>query len=108
MSYDEEQQKRSRVVVETPNARREEYYARTSRVPERAGYSTGVVAVVVLMAIPATALIMFFLLNRSDSTNTNVIGATSPTPIPTVPTPLPPAAAAAIIVPPVQEATPGI
>ena len=36
MSYDEEQQKRSRVVVETPNARREEYYARTSRAPERA------------------------------------------------------------------------
>ena len=77
MSYDEEQQKRSRVVVETPNARREEYYARTSRVPERAGYSTGVVAVVALLAIAATALIMFFLMNRSDATNTNVSVATA-------------------------------
>jgi len=108
MSYDEEQQKRSRVVVETPNARREEYYARTSRAPERAGYSTGVVAVVALLAIAATALIMFFLMNRGDATNTNVSVATAPTPIPTVPTPLPPPPATPIMMPPAQQVPPVI
>jgi hypothetical protein len=108
MSYDEEQQKRSRVVVETPNARREEYYARTTRAPERTGYSTGVVAVVALLAIVATAVIMFLLMNRGDATNTNVSVATAPTPIPTVPTPLPPPPATPIMMPPTQQVPPVI
>jgi BON domain len=106
MSYDEEQQRRSRVVVETPNARREERYVRTTRVPERGGYSTGVIATVALVAIAATALVMFFLMNRGDATNTNVSVATAPTPIPTMPTPLP--AATPIVLPPVQQQPPVI
>lgn len=90
MSSDEEQQRKSRVVVETPTARREEVYTRTSRVPERGGYSTGTVAIVALVAIAATALILFFWLNSgTDATNTNVSVATAPpTPIQTAPTPL--------------------
>ena len=105
MSYDEEQQRRSRVVVETPTARREEQYVRTTRVPDRGGYSTGVIATVALVAIAATALIMFFLMNRSDATNTDVTVATAPTPIPTAPTPLP---AAPVVMPPVQQQPPVI
>ncbi|HYX41740.1 MAG TPA: BON domain-containing protein [Pyrinomonadaceae bacterium] len=109
MSYDEEQQKRSRVVVETPNTRREEYYTRTARAPERTGHSTGVLAIVALVAIAATALVMFLLMNRGDATNTNVSVATAPTPIPTVPTPLPPPPMQTpIVVPSVQQAPPVI
>ena len=103
MSYDEEQQKRRRVVVETPTARHEEVYTRTTRAPDRGGYSTGVIATVALVAIAATALIMFFLLqNRDDATNTNVnVSTTAPTPIPTIPTPLP--TPVVVTAPPVQQ-----
>ena len=98
---DEEQQRRSRVVVETPTARREETYTRTTRAPERSGYSTGVIAAVALTAIALTALVLFFLMNnRDDATNTNVrIATTAPTPLPTVPTPL-------VVQQPVQQAPP--
>jgi len=91
MSHDEERQRKSRVVVETPNARREEYYTQTRRVPERLGYSTGVVATVALAAVAITALVVFLFMNMgSDRTDTGVnIAATVPTPIPTAPTPLP-------------------
>lgn len=92
MSYDEERQRKSRVVVETPNARREEYYTQTRRVPERSGYSTGVVATVALAAVAITALVVFLFMNmgsdRTDSTNVNLT-AVPPTPIPTVSTPFP-------------------
>jgi hypothetical protein len=93
MSHDEEQQRRSRVVVETPTARREEVYTRTTRGhdPDRGGFSTATVAIVALVAIAATALIVFIWMNSgTDATNTNVNIATAPpTPLPTVPTPLP-------------------
>lgn len=92
MSHDEEQQRRSRVVVETPTARREEVYTRTTRGhdPDRGGFSTATVAIVALVAIAATALILFFWMNSgTDATNTNVNIATAPpTPLPTAPTPL--------------------
>ncbi len=90
MSYDEERQRRSRVVVETPSARREEYVTQTRRVPpERGGYSTGVVAAVALTAIALTALVVFFMMNRgTDATQTNVNVTTAATPLPTQPTPL--------------------
>jgi hypothetical protein len=84
MSYDEEQQKRSRVVIETPTARREVVQQQTVRYPpERRGYSTGVLATVALLAIAATAIIFLFLTNsRDDSTETNVNIRTSTQPTP--------------------------
>lgn len=85
MSYDEEQSRRSRVVVETPNERREVVQHQTVRYPEeRRGYSTGVIVTVALIAIAATAIIFLFLTNsRSDSeTNVNLrTSATQPTPM---------------------------
>src|SRR5687768_6772183 len=73
MSHDEEQHKRSRVVVETPTARREVVQQQTVRYPERRGYSTGVVATVALLAIAVTAIVFLFLTNSGDdSTETNV------------------------------------
>ncbi|HEX8491747.1 MAG TPA: BON domain-containing protein [Pyrinomonadaceae bacterium] len=83
MSYDEEQQRRSRVVVETPTARREVVRTETSRVPERRGVSTGVVAALVIGAVALTTILFLFLSNReSDSSNTNVrVATTAPTPV---------------------------
>ena len=82
MSYDEEQQRRSRVVVETPTARREVYQSQTVRTPERSGYSTGMVAAVALTAIAATAIIFLFLMNSGDDDpNTNIRVTTQPTPM---------------------------
>lgn len=91
MAHDEERQRKSRVVVETPNARREEYYTQTRRVPERQGFSTGMVATVALAAVAITALVVFLFMNMgSDATDTNInVSAAAPTPIPTVPTPYP-------------------
>jgi hypothetical protein len=104
MSYDEEQQKRSRVVIETPTARREVVEERTVRQPgyyppERRGYSTGVLATVALLAIAATSIIFLFLTNSRDDSSTEVninartSAATQPTPFAqapvTVQTPLP-------------------
>jgi len=85
MSYDEEQHRRSRVVVETPTARREVVQQQTVRYPERRSYSTGLVVTVALVAIAATAIVFLFLTNsRGDSTETNVnmraAAATQPTP----------------------------
>jgi hypothetical protein len=91
MSYDEERQRKSRVVVETPTARREEYVTQTRRTPpDRGGYSTGVVAAVALTAIALTALLVFFFMNSgTDATQTNVNVATAAaTPLPTQPTPI--------------------
>jgi len=108
MSYDEEHQKRSRVVIETPNARREVVEERTVRQPpppgyypppERRGYSAGVLATVALLAIAATAIIFLFLTNSREDSSTEVninartAAATQPTPLTQPPvivqTPLP-------------------
>ena len=87
MSYDEEQHKRSRVVVETPHARREVVHSQTVRYPdERRGYSVGVIAAVALTAIAATVIIMLFVTNPSDDSDTTAdvnLRASAPTPPPT-------------------------
>ena len=87
MSQDEEQTRHSRVVVETPTARREVVQHQTVRYPEeRRGFSTAMVVTVALLAIAATAIIFLFLTNsRGDDTQTNVniraSTATQPTPM---------------------------
>jgi hypothetical protein len=83
MAYDEEQQRRSRVVIETPTARREVVRTETARVPDRQGMSTGVVAALVIGAVALTTLLFLFLMNRQDdATNANVrVATTAPTPV---------------------------
>lgn len=93
MSYDEEHQKRSRVVIETPTARREVVEQRTVRQPapgyypppERRGYSAGILATVALLAIAATSIIFLFLTNSREDSTTEVninarTAAAQPTP----------------------------
>lgn len=85
MSYDEEQQRKSRVVVETPTARREVVQTETRRIPEdRSGFSTGVVAMIAIAAVAITALLFFFL-TRDDSpaNNNNRLVVAQPTQPPT-------------------------
>ena len=85
MSYDEEEQKRSRVVVETPTARREVIHQQTTRYPqEQRSFSTGAVVTVALTAIAVTAILFLFLTNSRDNateTNVNIRTAAQPTPL---------------------------
>jgi hypothetical protein len=67
MSYDEEQHKRSRVVIETPTARREVVQTTTARAPERRGISTGVVAALVIGSIALVTILFLFILNRQNT-----------------------------------------
>lgn len=84
MAYDEEQHKRSRVVIETPTARREVVRTTTARAPERRGISGGVVAALVIGSVALVTILFLFILNRqnSDTTsvNANVRTATAATP----------------------------
>ncbi len=96
MSYDEEQHKRSRVVIETPTARREVVQTVTARAPERRGVSTGVVAALVIGAVALVTILFLFILNRqNNATEVTANVSTTATPLPQQPviiqqaTPLP-------------------
>ncbi len=81
MSYEEEQQRRSRVVVETPTARREVVRTETARVPDREGFSTGAVAALVVGAVALVTILFLFLMNnQQNTTNSNVPVATTTQP----------------------------
>src|SRR3954470_20389691 len=85
MAYDEEQHKRSRVVIETPTARREVVQTTTARAPERrSGVSAGVVAALVIGSVALVTLLFLFILNRQNTAtevNANVRSTTAPTPV---------------------------
>ena len=86
MSYDEEQHKRSRVVIETPTARREVVQTVAARSPERRGVSTGVVAALVIGSVALVTLLFLFLLNRQNAgTEVTANVQTSATPLPQQP-----------------------
>ena len=82
MAYDEEQRRRSRVVVETPAARREVVETQVDRVPERRGMSTGAVAALVIGAVALVTIIFLFVLDRQQADNANLRVNTAPTPVP--------------------------
>lgn len=87
MAYDEEQHKKSRVVIETPTARREVEQSTTARAPERRGISTGAVAALVIGAVALVTILFLFILNRkNDDTTANTNSRTTTT---TTQTPLP-------------------
>ncbi|HEY0377613.1 MAG TPA: BON domain-containing protein [Pyrinomonadaceae bacterium] len=84
MAYDDEQTRRSRVVIETPEARREVVRTVTAREPVRRGLSGGVVAALVIGSVALVTLLFLFILNRQQDTvtevNSNVRTASAPTP----------------------------
>ena len=72
MAYDDEQARRSRVVVETPTARREVTHTEAVR-NDRGGISGATVGVVVVVAIALITIVVLFLMNGpTDTTNANL------------------------------------
>ncbi|HKS10709.1 MAG TPA: BON domain-containing protein [Pyrinomonadaceae bacterium] len=82
MSYDEEQAKRSRVVVETPSERREVVHTQSVRSDDRNGISAGMVGVLVVVAIALITMLVLFWMSTQPTTDTTV--ATAPVPSTTV------------------------
>jgi osmotically-inducible protein OsmY len=82
MSYDEEQSRKSRVVVETPTSRREVTQTDSVRNPEpdRGGISGATVGVIVVVAIALLTILVLFLMNNQQQTdNANNLAAQQPT-----------------------------
>jgi len=82
MAYDEEQAKKSRVVVQTPTARREVVESESVRTPERSGISAGMVGVLVVVAIALiTVLVLFWMSNQqTNDANANLAAQQQPAP----------------------------
>jgi hypothetical protein len=83
MAYDEEQARRSRVVVETPNERREVVSSQSVRTPDNSGISAGMVGVLVVVAIALITMLVLFWISSQPATDNANIAATQPPP-PTV------------------------
>jgi hypothetical protein len=82
MAYDDEQARRSRVVVETPTSRREVTQTESYRNPERSGISGATVGVIVVVAIALITIVVLFLMNgqQTDTTNANLAQQQTPPP----------------------------
>ncbi len=79
MAYDEEQARKSRVVVETPNERREVVHSQSVRNPD-GGISAGMVGVLVVVAIALiTMLVLFWLSSQPATDNANLAAQQPPT-----------------------------
>jgi cytoskeletal protein RodZ len=68
MAYDDEQAKRSRVVVETPTARREVTHTESVH-NDRGGISGATVGVIVVVAIALITIVVLFLMNGQSTTD---------------------------------------
>jgi hypothetical protein len=80
MAYEEQQTKKSRVVVETPNARREVSRTEHEYSPNGGGTSTATIAVVVILAIGVVVLLLLLVMNRQANDNANLAAQQSAQP----------------------------
>ncbi len=73
MAYEDQEQKRSRVVVDTPNSRREYVSSESSRVPDRSGFSGGTVAAIVvgIVALVTIAFLVVYDRQTTDEASAN-------------------------------------
>ncbi len=81
MAYDDEQARRSRVVVETPTSRREVTQTDTVRNDrDRGGISGATVGIIVVVAIALITIVVLFLMNgqQTDTTNANLAAQQQP------------------------------
>jgi BON domain len=76
MAYDEEQARRSRVVVETPNERREVVHSQSVRGDN--GMSAGMVGVLVVVAIALITMLVLFWLSSQPATDNPDLAAQQP------------------------------
>ena len=86
MSYDEEQARRSRVVVETPNERREVVH--TQSVRDNSGISAGMVGVLVVVAIALITMLVLFWMSSQPTTDNANMAAQQPTTVVQQPAPV--------------------
>lgn len=86
MSYDEQESRKSRVVVETPTSRREITQTEAARIPDRGGISGATVGVIVVVAIALVAILMLFLMSgqSTDPANDNLAAQQSAPPQTTI------------------------
>jgi cytoskeletal protein RodZ len=87
MSYDEEQARKSRLVVETPNERREVVQSQAVRTPDRSGISAGMVGVLVVVAIALITMLVLFWMSSQPTDTANTTAAQQPTTIVQQPAP---------------------
>ena len=80
MSYDEEQARRSRVVVDTPSERREVVHSQTVRTPDRSGVSAGMVGVLVVVAIALITMLVLFWMSSQPTTEETALTPTQQQP----------------------------
>ena len=88
MAYDEEQARRSRVVVETPNERREVVHSQSVRTPDNSGISAGMVGVLVVVAIALITMLVLFWLSSQPTTDNANLAAQQPTTVVQQPAPV--------------------
>ena len=88
MSYDEEQARKSRVVVETPNERREVVHSQAVRSDDRSGISAGMVGVLVVVAIALITMLVLFWMSTQPTTDPTVATAPQPTTVVEQPAPV--------------------
>jgi BON domain len=86
MAYDEEQARRSRVVVETPNERREVVH--TQSVRDNSGISAGMVGVLVVVAIALITMLVLFWMSSQPATDNANMAAQQPTTVVQQPAPV--------------------
>ena len=86
MAYDEEQARRSRVVVETPNERREVVH--TQSVRDNNGISAGMVGVLVVVAIALITMLVLFWMSSQQATDNANLAAQQPTTVVQQPAPV--------------------
>ena len=79
MAYDEEQARRSRVVVETPNERREVVSSQSVRTPDDSGISAGMIGVLVVVAIALITMLVLFWMSNQPTTDANLTAQQPPT-----------------------------
>lgn len=70
MAYDDEQARKSRVVVETPTSRREVTHTEAVH-NDRGGMSGATVGVIVVVAIALITIVVLFLMNGQNNDNAN-------------------------------------
>ena len=79
MAYDEEQARRSRVVVETPNERREVVSSQSVPTPDDSGISAGMIGVLVVVAIALITMLVLFWMSNQPTTDANLTAQQPPT-----------------------------
>ena len=79
MAYEEQQAEHRRIVVETPNARREEVHSEATRYPDRSGISGAALAAIVVGVIALAAIIILFVMNQQqNAVNANTTAQQQP------------------------------